>query len=205
MKMLVKIKRPGRLPHPGHSPLAAAPSQVTASAVEILRAWSRLPATTCQKPRQETGASTTAAPATDRHTSTLGIPTAGVGYIKKKHILEILQTLASDYSILFYFVGDEERASSFDAGFPASAPNTGTIDGGFGTIGRLTVEQDDMVTKLMSRTGIKNVDHAREFLQRNGWQLEINVNAYHSMGRYSTGDSRHLPLSMKYCRNTTDV
>jgi hypothetical protein len=108
----------------------------------------RLPATTCQQPRQETTASTTAAPAADRHSSTLGIPTAGVGHIKKKHILGILQTLASDYSILFYFVGDEER---------------------------LTVEQDDM------------------------------VDAYPRMGRFSTGDSRHLPLYIKYCRNTTDV
>jgi hypothetical protein len=133
--------------------------------------------------------------------------------------------LASDCSILFFFAvdeereglldalvrgvasptsndlsGDEELESFFDAGFPASASNTGTIDGGFGTIGRLTVEQDDMVTKLMDVMGIQDVDYAREFLQRNGWQLDNSVNAYLSMGMFSTGDSRHLPLYN--CRNT---
>jgi hypothetical protein len=62
-----------------------------------------------------------------------------------------------------------------------------------------------MVTELMQVTGIQDVDYAREFLQDKGWQLEISVDAYLRMGRFSTGDSRHLPLYIKYCRNTTDV
>ena len=89
--------------------------------------------------------------------------------------------------------------------FPASASNTRTPDSGFGTIGRLNVEQEHMVTKLMDLTRIQNVDYAREFLQDNGWQLAISVDAYLAMGRFSTGDSRHLPSYTKSCRNTTDV
>ena len=66
-------------------------------------------------------------------------------------------------------------------------------------------EREDMVAELMNVTGIQDVDFAREFLQGNGWQLAISVNAYQRMGRFSTGDSRHLPLYIQYCRNATDV
>ena len=104
--------------------------------------------------------------------------------------------------MLICFEFDDEPR---EHGFPASASTTRTPDGGFGTIGRLTVEQEHIVTKLMDFTGIEDDDDAREFLQRNGWQLDNSVNAYLSMGMFSTGDSRHLPLYIKYCRNTTDV
>jgi hypothetical protein len=95
--------------------------------------------------------------------------------------------------------------SPVEHGFPASAFNTRTPDGGVGTIGRLTVEQEHMVTTLMDFMEIQDVDYAREFLQRNGWQLQISVNAYLAMGRFSTGDIRHLPSYTKSCKNTTAV
>jgi hypothetical protein len=37
----------------------------------------------------------------------------------------------------------------------------------------LLVERQEMVTTLMATTGIEDVDLAREFLQENGWQLEL--------------------------------
>jgi hypothetical protein len=66
--------------------------------------------------------------------------------------------------------------SPVEHGFPASVSNTRTPDGGVGTIGRLTVEQEHMVTT-----------------------------AYLVMGRFSTGDIRHLPSYTKSCKNTTAV
>jgi hypothetical protein len=81
----------------------------------------------------------------------------------------------------------------------ASSSRTTTPHRGFGTTGRLTDEQKDMVTELMDVTGLKDVDYAREFLQAHDWQLKISVDAYLLMGRFSTGDSRHLPLYIRYC------
>ena len=101
-------------------------------------AWPRLPATTCQTTQQETAASTTAAPAADRHSSTLGIPTAGVGHIKKEHMMKMLVKVKR----------------------PGRLPHPGH-------------------SPLAA--------------------------APSQVGRFSTGDSRHLPLYIKYCRNTTDV
>jgi hypothetical protein len=37
----------------------------------------------------------------------------------------------------------------------------------------LPVERQEMVTTLMATAGIEDVDLAREFLQENGWQLEL--------------------------------
>jgi hypothetical protein len=61
----------------------------------------------------------------------------------------------------------------------ASSSRTTTPHRGFGTTGRLTDEQKDMVTELMDVTGLKDVDYAREFLQAHDWQLKISVDAYH--------------------------
>jgi hypothetical protein len=51
----------------------------------------------------------------------------------------------------------------------------------------MTVEEQDMVTTLMAVAGIQDVYFAREFLQDNGWQLEISVNAYLIMIGEDTG------------------
>ena len=51
----------------------------------------------------------------------------------------------------------------------------------------MTVEEGVMVTTLMAVAGIQEVYFAREFLQDNGWQLEISVNAYMMMIGEDTG------------------
>jgi len=51
----------------------------------------------------------------------------------------------------------------------------------------MTVEEQDMVTTLMTVAGIQDVYFAREFLQDNGWQLETSVNAYMMMIGEDTG------------------
>jgi hypothetical protein len=51
----------------------------------------------------------------------------------------------------------------------------------------MTVEEQGMVTTLMAVAGIQDVNFAREFLQDNGWQLEISVNAYMMLIGEDTG------------------
>ena len=80
----------------------------------------------------------------------------------------------------------QEEAHAHDAGDDEEA--------GVHTMEHFTVEREQMATTLMTVTGIQDVDFTREFLQDYDGQLEIGVNAYVSMGRFSTGDSRHLPL-----------
>ena len=57
----------------------------------------------------------------------------------------------------------------------------------------MTVEEQGMVTTLMAVAGIQDVNFAREFLQDNGWQLEISVNAYMMMIGEESGMSLSCP------------